>query len=334
MRAFAAGRAQGNAIMQDRRAILAAGIGAGFGAAVPAPLLRPAQAQAPAAQAPAAQPTLPYRQHTVRTPDGVEIAAYEYGNAQGQPILFIHGYMQAALSWDRQTRDPELAREFRMVAYDIRGHGMSTKPEGDPFYKPGQVWADEVKGVIDTLGLQRPVLVGWSYGGRIMGDYLNAHGHGAIGGMDWVGATSSVADTSRFGRGGRWNGPNGSGSADPATAIRSTVAFLRECFEIQPAASDFETMLAFNSMVPRHVRLALLGRPLDIEARLRALDIPVLVTHGRFDKLVDVSMGRHTASVVPNARFSEYELIGHAPFWEDAPRFNRELAELARAVRR
>ncbi|MBY0334937.1 MAG: alpha/beta hydrolase [Acetobacteraceae bacterium] len=181
--------------MQERRAILAAGIGAGFGAAVPAPRLRPAQAQAPAAQAPAAQPALPHRRHTVRTPDGVEIAAYKYGNAQGQPILFIHGYMQAALSWDRQTRDPELAREFRLVAYDIRGHGMSTKPEGDPFYKPGQVWADEVKGVIDTLGLQRPVLVGWSYGGRIMGDYLNAHGHGAIGGVDWVGATSSVAET-------------------------------------------------------------------------------------------------------------------------------------------
>jgi len=93
-------------------------------------------------------------------------------------------------------------------------------------------------------------------------------------------------------------------------------------------------MLAFNSMVPRHVRLALLGRPLEIEARLRALDIPVLVTHGQFEKLVDLSMGRHTVGVVPGARLSVYEGIGHAPFWEDAPRFNRELAELARSARR
>ena len=319
--------------MQDRRTILAAGIGAGLGAAAPMDaLVRPAQAQAPSGSD--LPSPLPYRRHTVRAPDGVEIAAYEYGNPQGQAILFIHGYMQAALSWDRQTRDPGLAREFRMVAYDIRGHGMSAKPEGDAFYKPGKVWADEVKAVIEQTGLQRPVLVGWSYGGRIMGDYLNAHGHGAIGAMNWVGATSSVADPSRFGRGARLIAPNAAGSADLATAIDSTVAFLRACFEVQPGASDFERMLAFNMVVPRHVRLGLAGRPLEIEARLRALDIPVLVTHGQFDKLVDVSMGRYTASVVPNARLSVYDGIGHAPFWEDAPRFNRELAELARSARR
>jgi len=314
--------------MQDRRTVIAAGVGSGLGAGAHPSLLQPAQAQAPAPGG------LAYRRHAVRTPDGVEIAAYEYGNPQGQAILLIHGYMQAAMSWDRQLRDPALLREFRMVALDIRGHGMSGKPDGDAFYKPGQVWADEVKAVIEQTGLTRPVLVGWSYGGRIMGDYLNAHGAGAIGAMNWVGATSSVADPSRFGRGGRFNGPNASGSADMATAIANTVDFLRACFELQPSATEFETMLAFNMMVPRHVRLALIGRPLDIEARLRALDIPVLVTHGQFDKLVDVSMGRYTASVVPNARLSVYDGIGHAPFWEDTARFNRELAELTRAVRR
>jgi pimeloyl-ACP methyl ester carboxylesterase len=45
-------------------------------------------------------------------------------------------------------------------------------------------------------------------------------------------------------------------------------------------------------------------------------------------------MGRHTAAIIPGARYSEYQNIGHAPFWEDAPRFNRELAELARSARR
>ena len=323
--------------MQDRRSILVAGLGTGLAMPEGIELLHRAQAQTPApvpAPPAAAPPPLPYRFHTVRTPDGLEIAAYEYGNPQGPAILFIHGYMQAALSWECQVRDPEIARDFRMVAYDIRGHGMSAKPEGDAFYKPGKVWGDEVKAVIEQTGLVRPVLVGWSYGGRVMGDYLAEHGHAAIGGMNWVGATSSSADPTRFGRGGRFNGPNASGSADPATAIRNTVAFLRECFELQPSASDFETMLAFNMLVPRHVRLAAAGRPMAIEPRLRALDIPVLVTHGDLDKAVDVSMGRYTASVVPNAQLSVYPVIGHAPFWEDAPRFNRELAALVKSARR
>jgi len=82
------------------------------------------------------------------------------------------------------------------------------------------------------------------------------------------------------------------------------------------------------------VRLALAGRPMDIEAKLRALSLPTLVTHGELDKLVLASMGRYTAATVPGARLSLYQGIGHAPFWEDAPRFNRELAELARSAAR
>lgn len=320
--------------MMDRRAAMTMG-GLGLAAALEA---RIAQAQtspsAPGSVAPPATTGLPYRAHSVRTPDGLQIAAYEYGNPAGQPILFVHGFMQCSLSWDRQLRNADLARDFRMVAYDIRGHGMSDKPIGDQFYKPGQVWADEMKAVMDALNLTRPVVVGWSYGGRIMGDYLNAHGHAALGAMNWVDATSSVAEASRFGRGTRHMGPNAALSADTMTSIQATIAFLRDCFEIQPNATDFEVMLAFNMMVPRHVRVALGGRPLQIEPRLRALTIPVLVTHGDLDKLSDISMGRYTASVVPNAQLSVYNNIGHAPFWEDAPRFNRELAELARRVSR
>ena len=93
-------------------------------------------------------------------------------------------------------------------------------------------------------------------------------------------------------------------------------------------------MLAFNMMVPRHARLSLLGRTLDMDARLRTIDVPTLITHGVLDKAADITMARHTASVIPNARLSAWDNIGHAPFWEDAPRFNRELAELARGARR
>ena len=323
--------------MLDRRTTLTLGAAAlgmlaqGEATAQVRPLPSITSPQAPSPSAPQA-PSLPYRPHTVRTPDGVVIQAYEYGNPNGPAILFIHGYAQAALSWDRQTRDPELLRDFRMVAYDLRGHGMSSKPEGDQYYKPGKVWADEVEAVIEQTGLHRPILVGWSYGGRVMGDYLTEYGSGAIGGMNWVGALSSGSPDLANPRNRGFNGPAAMGSADPATAIRSTIAFLRECFETQPSTADFETMLAFNMMVPRHVRLSLLGRPADYEAQIKALTIPVLVTHGALDKLVDVRMGRYTVATAPHAKLSIYENVGHAPFWEDAPHFNRELAELAQTA--
>lgn len=314
--------------MTTRRTALTAGLAA---ATLPGGITL---AQTPAAPAPAASaaPALPYRPHAIRTPDGLTLAAYEYGNPNGPAILFIHGYAQAALSWDRQTRDADLAREFRMVALDLRGHGMSDKPIGHEHYRTDRLWADDIRSTIEQAQLSRPTLVGWSYGGRVMGDYVNAHGTGAIGAMNWAAAVSSGAEVSRFGRGGRFLAQMT--SADPMTAIRGTVSFLRECFDLQPSATDFETMLAFNMMVPRHVRISLTGRQVSFEASLRGLDIPVLVTQGTLDKLIDVTMGRHTASIVPGARLSEYVNIGHAPFWEDAPRFNRELAELVRSARR
>jgi pimeloyl-ACP methyl ester carboxylesterase len=87
-------------------------------------------------------------------------------------------------------------------------------------------------------------------------------------------------------------------------------------------------------MVPRHARLSLTRRTARYDDQLRALDIPVLVTHGARDKLITPVMARHTTGTIPGARLSSCEDIGHSPFWEDAPRFNRELADLARSVRR
>ena len=72
---------------------------------------------------------------------------------------------------------------FRMVTYDLRGHGASDKPLESQRYKDAKLWADEVQAVMDGVGLRRPVLVGWSYAGRIICDYLRHHGQGRLAGL-------------------------------------------------------------------------------------------------------------------------------------------------------
>ena len=59
-----------------------------------------------------------------------------------------------------------------MVIYDLRGHGNSDKPLEPERYKSPKFWADEPHAVMDATELKRPVLVGWSYAGRVMADYL------------------------------------------------------------------------------------------------------------------------------------------------------------------
>src|SRR6266704_2321786 len=70
---------------------------------------------------------LKYKPIAVKTPDGLTISAQEWGNPAGAEILFIHGFSQSYLSWMRQV-DSDLAKEFRIVTYDLRGHGNSDKP--------------------------------------------------------------------------------------------------------------------------------------------------------------------------------------------------------------
>ena len=269
---------------------------------------------------------LKYNPITVKTPDGVTISAQEWGNPKGAEILFIHGFSQSYLSWMRQV-DSDLAKEFRIITYDLRGHGNSDKPLDPARYRDSKAWGDEVQAVIDTAGLKRPVVVGWSYAGRVISDYLTTHGPGQLAGINFVDA-GIKADPALAGDNLK-NLPI-MASEDIATNIAATRTFVHGCFSRQPTADDFETMLSFNMMVPPKVRAGLSGRPLDATEMMSKLKLPVLVTHGAEDRNAKVGVAKYTASVIPGARLSIYEGIGHAPFYEDAPRFNSELAAFVR----
>ena len=270
---------------------------------------------------------LKYQPIAVKTPDGLSIAAQRWGNAGGPEILFIHGFMQCHLSWARQV-ESALAREFHMVTYDLRGHGDSEKPLARERYRDGKAWAEELAAVIAAASLRRPVLVGWSYAGRVIADYLEAYGSAGIAGINFVNARTNSDP--------RFAGPLSSrhltevAAEDLATRIAATRTFLRACFSRQPTQGEFETMLGFNMMVPRDVRVAMSGRELDADGLYRRLSLPVLVTFGIEDKILTLEAARHAAAVTPGARLSLYEGIGHAPFWEDASRFNAELAAFVR----
>jgi non-heme chloroperoxidase len=131
------------------------------------------------------------RIHTVEGGGGLRLHVREWGKTDGAPILFIHGLSQNHLCWARQYQSA-LAEEFRLVAYDLRGHGMSEAPLEPEHYADGALWADDVAAIIQQLGLDRPVLVGWSYGGFITCDYLRAHGQDQIAAINLTGGVTTL----------------------------------------------------------------------------------------------------------------------------------------------
>ena len=273
------------------------------------------------AQARAAAPQA--KAFNVQAPDGVLIAAQEWGNPDGPEILFIHGFSQSHLSWSRQFGS-ELAKSFRMITYDIRGHGGSAKPLDAAFYRDHKRWADELKAVMEAAKLKKPVLVGWSYGGRIITEYLMEYGDKNIAGINFVGAFTKV-DKEILGP--ATPAVLKMSSENLAENIENTLSFLKVSTAQPLPPEELQVMLAYNMVVPPQIRGHLLGRPAPYADALKKITVSVLVSHGVEDRVALVPMARYTASVVTHAQSSLYQGVGHMPFWEAAPRFNRELAK-------
>ena len=270
-----------------------------------------------------------YKSFVVKTPDGVNVSAQEWGNPNGKEIVFIHGFMQSHLSWSKQLHDPELSKQYRMISYDIRGHGGSDKIMDSKLYNNGEAFADELNAVIQVTSLRKPVLVGWSYGTRILSDYLIKYGSSKLAGIVFVGGVGN-GDPKHFGS--AMPLIPKTATEDLAQNIEATKAFIRGCFEKQPTAEEFEIMLAFNMVVPPKIR-AWLRRAAPYEEALKAVAVPSLVTHGVEDRILGIGVGKYLVATVPGAKASFYEGIGHSPFWEDASRFNRELIEFVNGAK-
>jgi pimeloyl-ACP methyl ester carboxylesterase len=92
--------------------------------------------------------------------NGATIYYEEHG--QGTPLVLIHGGLCSIASWAALM--PHLTDDFRVIALDSRGHGRSTNPGGELSYP---LLADDVAALIAALGLERPLVGGWSDGGQV-----------------------------------------------------------------------------------------------------------------------------------------------------------------------
>ncbi len=259
---------------------------------------------------------------------GVEIAVYDEGRKDGPALLLIHGFNQAALCWRRQ-RESELAKSYRLVSIDVRGHGASDKPLEPQAYNQSQPFADDITAVLDHLNIDRFVFVGWSMGGNWAADYVRHYGDERMRGVFLIGSPTQQGTeiTSKmFGRGAGDN-LGGMFAADPAENIAGTIGFLKACTASPLPAEDFDTMLAYNMMVPPDIRRWMLDRVSDNSDVIGRLSVPFMQVHGAQDQIVLPFAGEYTLSQITheNKKMVIYDSVGHCPFWEAAGRLNGDL---------
>ncbi|MCP5470833.1 MAG: alpha/beta hydrolase [Sinobacteraceae bacterium] len=279
------------------------------------------------------------RFQTITGSGGVPLNVVTAGDPRKPPILLVHGIGQSYVSWENQLRPP-VTDEFHVVAFDLRGHGNSGKPWGREHYTDFRHYAGDVQAVIDATGIDRPLLVGWSYGTLVVGDYLRAYGAGGLRGIELVGAYGGFtpppppapAAAEMAARLARMRELQASGNLeDNIAAARDGVRFLtsREMPE-----AYWERAIQLSLMLPGYARRWMFDRPIANVDQIPKITVPLLVNVGGKDGSTPEAQGRELVDKVPGARLSLYPDSGHSPFAEEPERFNRELMEFARAVLR
>jgi pimeloyl-ACP methyl ester carboxylesterase len=253
--------------------------------------------------------------------DGVKIHFIEQG--EGEPVLLIHGFTaNIQLQWVAPGVMPQLAKEYRVIALDNRGHGRSGKPHDPAAYGVNMV-EDSVR-LLDHLKIERAHVVGYSMGGFITNKLLSLHPERVItatlGGAGW-----SREGDKRFEIMGQL-----ADSLDAGTGIAPLLKFLTP--EGAPPLSD-EQIKTYNQMVlllndPKALAAVVRGmKNLMIpEDRILANQRPVLALIGSkdplkagVDELEKVKMPHLTVEVIDGA--DHMDAFGRPEFIEGLEKF-------------
>ncbi|WP_158894098.1 MULTISPECIES: alpha/beta fold hydrolase [unclassified Pseudomonas] len=263
------------------------------------------------------------REWQITAPDGVSLAVQEQGDPHGAPIIFIHGLLGSRLNWEAQLASPLLSR-FRLITYDVRGHGLSGKPAGAAPYREGRRWADDLATVIAATGARRPVLVGWSLGATVITNYLAAYGDADLAGVVYVDGVIELSSAQIVPHPEVYRDLV---SPDLRTHLDAIRTFLALCFATPPAPALFQRLYANAAMASWDMQSAVQDQDVAAVQGLGRVRVPLWLLYGEKDALVhpEASIARARA-LNPRLEATRYAASGHAPFLEEAPRFNRDLA--------
>jgi pimeloyl-ACP methyl ester carboxylesterase len=268
------------------------------------------------------------RDYTVTSADGVKIAVQETGDPAGAPIVFVHGLLGSHIDWDEQTKSREL-QSYRLITYDMRGHGLSGKPEDTEAYHDGRRWADDLASVLKATGAKKPILVGWSLGGVVLSNYLAAHGDEGVAGLVYVDGVIELTASLITSHPKVYTDL---ASDDLTVHLDAVRTFLALCFQTQPDTATFERLLSNAALASWVMTKTIPSMTVAAAEGLPKAHVPVLMVYGGKDALVNPEPSIARAKALNSTiKTAVYANSGHAPFLEEAPRFNRDLAEFRKA---
>jgi non-heme chloroperoxidase len=268
----------------------------------------------------------------VGTENGVPIDIYYEDHGSGQPVVLIHGYPLNADSWERQ--EPELLRAgFRVIRYDRRGFGRSSKPTIGYDY---DTFAADLNALLEHLDLRDIVLVGFSMGTGEVTRYLGRYGSARVAKAALLGAIPPFLlkrDDNPEGVDGQLFEQMKAGIVkDRYVHFKN---FLDNFYNVDVLApervSDQAWQASFNVAAASgpHATYACVDSWLeDFREDLPRIDVPTLVVHGTEDRILPIAAtADRLPGLIADMRLVRVEGGPHNIGWTHPDEVNRALLE-------
>jgi pimeloyl-[acyl-carrier protein] methyl ester esterase len=249
------------------------------------------------------------------------------------PLVLLHGLMAHGGFFRAQA---DLARDFRVIAIDLRGHGASARPGERPTVE--QLAAD-VSGLAEALDLKGAIGVGWSMGATVLWHVLSGPAAPRFAGSVVVDMTARVRNDAEWDLG-----------LSPEACEARSIA-IRDDFEsfaasagqgifAQPVAPDRRGDAAWASAEFARNDAGAMGSVWaslvrqDVRALLQRIEHPTLIVHGGRSRLYGDDTADHLVAALPDARAVRFDRSGHAPHLEEPALFNQTLRNFAARLSR
>ncbi len=273
--------------------------------------------------------------------NGIELCYDIFGDANAEPMVLIMGLGAQMIFWEDDFCKQLASRGFRVIRFDNRDIGLSTKMSGGKpltamdflklrIFKVApqssyKLWdmANDVMGLLDVLGIRKAHIVGLSMGGAIAQEIAMNH-------PDRVLSLTSIMATSGNPR---LPSPTKEAMAmlvapAPKTKDEFIERFASNWILLRGAsfpADEAKDGERAEKIYARGLNPAGVGRQLrailasgDRTSRLRSVKARTLVIHGVIDPLVPVAHGKQVAATIPGSKLLLIEGMGHAlpmPMW-------------------
>jgi peroxiredoxin len=270
---------------------------------------------------------------TVGTENSTDIELYYEDHGSGQPVVLIHGYPLDGSSWEKQTA-ALLGAGYRVITYDRRGFGKSSKPAEGYDY---DTFAADLNTLLTTLDLNDVVLVGFSMGTGEVGRYLGTYGSARVSRAAFLGSLEPYLLKTD-------DNPDGvpqevfDGLLEAVTADR--YAFFTEFFKNfynsdtflgTPRLSQEVMNAGWNLATGSGATASVAAQPTwltDFRQDIPRIDVPALIVHGTADNILPIdSTCRLFAKALPSAEYVEIEGAPHGLLWTHAAEVNEALLD-------